>query len=70
MHMHMHMHHAPCPMPNAQALAQEINKLNTELHSRFGCFSAPRFLHLRQHDLPDKELPSKPWDTQGQCKVW
>ena len=50
-------------MPNAQAVAQEINKLNTELRSRFGCI-----MMLRCHDQPDRKLPSKPWDTQGQCK--
>ena len=66
MHMHMHMPHAPCPMPNAQALAQEVDKVNTELQSRFGCFFQNRVTHL----VIPSELPSKPWvwDTQGQCK--
>ena len=64
--MHMHMPHAPCPMPHAQALAQEVDKVNTELQSRFGCYFQNRVTHL----VIPSELPSKPWvwDTQGQCK--
>ena len=70
------MPHAPCPI--AQALAQEVDKVNTELQSRFGCYFQNRVTHLASEIMPFRtgscmipsELPSKPWvwDTQGQCK--
>ena len=58
------MPHAPCPI--AQALAQEVDKVNTELQSRFGCYFQNRVTHL----VIPSELRSEPrvWDTQGQCK--